>query len=498
MLKGTLPAMIHRSNSSLLTPLHALRFQRLGLIASLAIFLLALPHTAKAAAVPAGQSAPAKPCAFSDASFNPATDVRALEKYKDAIAHLLKDRSFSKLDCIADAARSGKTRFSGGAWKLHNFYQGLDSPRPGHPTEEDWQKHVQLVQQWRDKYPQSVTARVALAKSYVSYAWDARGNGKSDTVSDNGWTLFEQRLVQAKTILDDSASTPGKDPEWYYDMQQISLGQSWDEPKSADLFNHAIAFEPQYYYYLQMRAKFLQPKWYGKPGDSERSAKALADVLGGDDGDILYFQSAVGIVCGCNEPDVNDFSWERLQKGYTALENKYGASLISTNYAAFMALKANQLEAADSMFKRIGDNWDEDIWITEDWFKQNRDYADSMAPMLAMFRIFRKNAEDNLKSAGGQAYQAEVEAKLTQFERPCVTAENIASSKFQIFIEIGKDGSTTNLHVKTEDVNAMAHCIMNSLYAAQVKKDILFPAPSKAPYAVVVEVDPGMLKTASK
>jgi len=187
-----------------------------------------------------------------------------------------------------------------------------------------------------------------------------------------------------------------------------------------------------------------------------------------------------------------------LQKGYTAVEKKYGDSLISTNYAAFMAVKAKELEAAEPMFKHIGDNWDEDVWITEEWFKQNRDYADLMAPMLAKVRIFRKDAGDNLKSAGGQGYHDEVEARLMRFERPCVTAQNIASSKFQLFVEIGKDGTMTKLDVETADVNAMAHCIVDGLYPSYLKKETLFPTPSKAPYAVVVDIDPAALKTASR
>ncbi len=465
-------------------------------IVGLVVLLIILSHGTKALAASANGASSDNPCAFSSSEFNPATNVRAIENYNDAIEQLLRDTNFATLDCIADAARSGKTRFSGGAWTLHNFYFGLMTPRPGHPTEEDWHEHMQLVQQWRDKYPQSISARIALAKAYIGYAWDARGKDNADTVSQSGWRLFRQRLAQAKTILNDAASTPGKDPEWYYAMQQISLGQGWDDDESDDLFKQAIAFEPQYYYYLQMRARYLQPQWHGAPGDSERIIKAQADKVTGDDGDILYFLTAVGI-CGCSDPDLKDFAWPRLQKGYTALEMKYGPSLVNTNYAAFMALKANDLEVADAMFKRIGDNWDEDVWTTHEWFQQNRDFADEMAPILARVRIFRERAVENLKSAGGQTYHDEVEATLTRFEQSCVTAQSIASPRFQIFVEIDKDGIAKDLHVEGIP-NPMAMCMMKNAYVSDPKKVALFPAPPKAPYAVVVDIDPAALKTASK
>jgi hypothetical protein len=43
---------------------------------------------------------------------------------------LLGEEKFEELDCLADTARSGKTRFPGGSWKLRNIYIGLDSPSP--------------------------------------------------------------------------------------------------------------------------------------------------------------------------------------------------------------------------------------------------------------------------------------------------------------------------------------------------------------------------------
>jgi hypothetical protein len=103
-------------------------------MSSIAILLLILFHGVRAAATDRqGQSA-ARPCAFSDAAFDTATNVHALDEYYNAISQLLKEEQFVELDCLADAARAGKTRFSGGAWKLRQFYVALDSPRPGHPS----------------------------------------------------------------------------------------------------------------------------------------------------------------------------------------------------------------------------------------------------------------------------------------------------------------------------------------------------------------------------
>jgi hypothetical protein len=185
-----------------------------------------------------------QPCAFSDTAFDPSTDVHGIEEYQYAIAGLLKQEKFAGLDCVANSVRSSRARFSGGAWKLHILYLGLTEPQPGHATEQDRRNHLRRLNQWVAARPKSITARVALAESYVSYAWDARGTGYSDTISDSGVKLFHHRLEKAKVILDSASALHNKCPEWYVAMQQVAQGLSWDLPRTTALFEKAAFFEP--------------------------------------------------------------------------------------------------------------------------------------------------------------------------------------------------------------------------------------------------------------
>ena len=137
------------------------------------------------------------------------------------------------------------------------------------------------------------------------------------------------------------------------------------------------------------------------------AGRILCDEL--EAGNILYFQIAEGILCGCEEPEFEHFSWPRLHSGFTALEKKYGVSMFLFNSFALMASKSNDWVAADSTFKRIGDNWNEDTWSTEAWFKQNRDTATQAAPMQIRARATRKEAEDNMQTPEGAAYRKDLE-----------------------------------------------------------------------------------------
>jgi hypothetical protein len=466
-------------------------------VVAVVTLLAAFFHGAGASASDGKAQGAASPCAFSDAQFDTTTDVRALDEYRTAIAQLLKQEKFADLDCLADAARAGKTRFSGGGWKLRNIYIGLDSPQPGHPTQEDWLRHMELVQLWGKRNPSSVAAPIALAESYASYAWDARGDGFSNSVSESGWKLFGERMAKAKAILDENSALASKCPDWYITMQKVAQGQSWELPQATALLEQAIKFEPEYSYYYRIYANYLLPKWSGEDGDASRFAEEAANRLGGQAGDILYFQIAEAIACGCQEPEFNHFSWPRLQSGFAALEKKYGVSMFLLNSFALMAVNSQDWVAADAAFKRIGDNWSEEKWTTEAWFKQNRDTATQAAPMQIQARATRKEAQDNMKTPEGQAFRKDVEQKLAVFENSCLKESGSDQHKVELFLRIGKDGSAENAQTQ-ERPDTFAVCMMRGLYLSFTRKETPFAAAPQAAYWVVVELDPATLAASAK
>jgi hypothetical protein len=455
------------------------------------ILLLALFQTTQAHAFN-GSEKLGTSCGFSDAAFDPTTDVHAFTAYQDAIAELLKQEQFDELDCLADAARASKAKFSGGTWKLVEIYLGLESPRPGHPTHEDWNTHLQLVEKWTHHNPESITAHIALAESHVEFAWDARGDGYADSVSDSGWKIFSEQMDEAKSILDDASTLKAKCPEWYLAMEQVAQGQTWDLPRFKALVDQAIASEPTFAYYYRVYAFYLQPKWAGEEGDPARFAEEAANKIGGDAGDALYFQIANKIVCGCKDPEFMHFSWPRLQKGFAALEKLYGVSLVNVNSYGLMAVNNGDWVIADTEFKRIGDNWDKDTWQTEAWFKQNRDSAAQVAPLQLRTRAFHEEAEANMKSPAGETYRKNLDPKLTAFEQECISEANSDPSKFDLFLQVGKDGSAEEAHTEKRPT-AFGTCVMKAIYATYVKKETPFPPPPGPSYKMILEVDPATL-----
>jgi len=430
-----------------------------------------------------------KACKTIEPTLSESADVHAVKAYEEWIAELLKQQRFEDLDCVANSARVGKLRFPGGAWKLHSIYAGLAEPEPGkHATEEDWKNHFTVLEHWVAARPDSITARVALADSYAEYAWAARGDGYSDTVTDNGWKLMGERLEKAKSLLDEATTLTTKCPEWYRVMLQIALGQGWEQEQESELFHQAVASEPDYYYYYQAQALFLLPKWNGEDGDSSKFAEESANRIGGSQGDELYFRIAQKDVCACNQPEFNHFSFPRIQHGFEEAEKEYGLSIVDLNTLALMAIKSSDYIAADEAFKRIGDNWDRDTWRTEAYFNQNKTWATASAPRL--------RAERNALSAEGKQYIADVERRLAPVLAHCMEEPSRDPAKFHLLIQIAQDGSPEKPGLI--EPGAMSSCVVGELLRARDRHDILFPPPPQPSYWLFVELDPSAFSATAR
>jgi Domain of unknown function (DUF4034) len=423
------------------------------------------------------------------------SDLDATRDYEGTIARILKEEKFEELDCLADRARSSKERFPGGVWELHTLYRGLYSVVPypvKHATQEDFDIHLQRLQRWVAARPNSVTARVALAGVYLDYAADARGNGFANTVSDNGWKLFSERTAEAKRILDEASLLPAKCPEWYLAMQSVAQSQDWDAAKQRALFEEATKFEPEYHYYARELAGNILPKWGGEPGDTEKFVQEVADRIGGDQGDILYFQVAIAptVICGCN--DNPHLSWERIEKGFEASEKQYGVSMWNLNRIAYLAAHfGDDPVTADKVLTRIGEQWDQDTWGSKENFDQVKKFASAYAPIMAKRRAMESAAEANMQTPEGLAYKVSFEKTYKEFAQQCARIEKDSvtqeEGKFETLTSVGATGTVED--VKIQSTNPAASCLYEKLHGFQLEHATPFAPPPQAPYLVKLELD---------
>jgi hypothetical protein len=312
---------------------------------------------------------PVDPSAHTDEDAPPGPNLNTLA---GRVEDMLVKGQYDDIERIADKARREKTRLPGGAWRLRHVYAGLHVGPSG-----DYEAHMARLQAWIGAYPESITARVALANAWHRWAWVARGGGVADTVTPGGLKLFNERIAMSHRTLDEAAKLDRKCPQWYTEMQTVALAEGWDQPKTAALFAQAVKFEPEYFYYYTDYANYLQPKWEGEPGQAFRFATQSADAVGGQQGDFLYFEiGALLLGFGNGKMDVHQMDWARLQRGHAALDRMYGQVPFDMNQLAMMAYRFKDVAVAKYVFAELGTRWSKNVWKTKPRFDVARNWAE--------------------------------------------------------------------------------------------------------------------------
>ena len=287
------------------------------------------------------------------------------------VLQMFQDGQLGASDALAQQLRSGRLRFRGGAWQLNALYGAIDTPGSMTETDASWQAFIKKLQDWSATEPGSPTPQVALARAYLTFAWKARGNGYANSVTQQGWELFRQRVQSARSTLERTEKVSVDCPEWYRAMQTVALAQAWPREQVDALVQDALAHHPDYYYFAEAEANYLLPKWYGRPGETEAFAAQTADRVGGPEGDALYFQIAAHINC-CKMTQAPAMDEARIQKAFLALEQLYGSTNRQRNEAAFLALRAGDRSTAQTLFSKIGNDWSEAVWRSKARFDASR------------------------------------------------------------------------------------------------------------------------------
>jgi hypothetical protein len=407
----------------------------------------------------------------------------------EQIRELFEQDKFETIDTIADRARSTKKRFVGGFWYLHAIYRGLEEPRQGttHSGKAEWQQHIDRLKRWVAQRPNSVTARIALADSYIGYAWNGRGSGTSDSVSEDGWQVFHDRLELAGQTLKDAYDLPTKDPEWYLVMLGLVRDLGGSKEMMAATFDKAFAFEPDYYYYYQVTAESLEEKWLGEKGDLAAFAEKAADRRGGDQGDMVYYEIARQVNCNCGEDqDLHGLSFTRIKRGYIALEKQYGVSLDQLNKIAYLAAVGGDPLYANEIFGRMQDNWDPDTWKSQSYFETAKAWAKE-GEHINLIKDAIKSADENVKTPAGQKFQGELEKSFqASYGAAAVDCKNKSGDAilfpFDMMLQLGQDGAVQELYTSLR--SGVTACL-----TPQVRRGH-FPAPPQPSYWVKVHLQP--------
>jgi hypothetical protein len=298
--------------------------------------------------------------------------------------------------------------------------------------------------------------------------------------------LIAERTAQAEKILQEAAALPEKSTEWYVAMLEVAENQKWDEARKSAMFAKAIKFEPGYYYYAMVLTNRLLPKFGTNPGEMEKFSQEIADRIGGEQGDIQYFQIAMDSIptCGCNT-DYRHLDLKRIEQGFEASEKRLGVSLVNLNRMAFLAARTPPQDDifAAQMFARVGDQWDEDTWRWKDDF----DVAKNAAVFFAGRLSIEAAANANMKTPEGLRYRAAFEKPYRALVQECMRQGDGDYGKFKALTNVGTLGTVEDVRIYGN--NPPASCLYGKLHQLQQEKSTAFPVPPHASYWVVLDLN---------
>jgi hypothetical protein len=302
-------------------------------------------------------------------------EVKEINDTSNYVATLLASKDYDKLDKLAAEYRTSKECYANGTWKLMSVYAGFELP--DNADGAAWLSRQNAIQNWIQAKPESVTARIALAKFLTEYAWNARGSGYENTVTDEGWRLFAERLNESAKILNEAKELKETCPVYWSTLMRVGLGLQISKEQFNNIFHQAIAATPDFSYYYQRRAIFLLPRWYGDEGEWEKDLAESADQVGGEQGDLLYAR-VVWNMHLYGEYDVfngNKISWDRVDRGFATILKQFSDSLAAKNERAHLAAIAGDKENAKKYFIATDGKVDLSQWAAKGEFVDAANWA---------------------------------------------------------------------------------------------------------------------------
>ena len=98
-----------------------------------------------------------------------------------------------------------------------------------------------------------------------SYAWEARGNGTGDTVTEDGGRLMQSRLDDARRSIERAWALRPGDPLTARFGVATTIGGSGDRAEMEEWFRRAMTADGNNWQACRFKIGWLDPKWYGTP-----------------------------------------------------------------------------------------------------------------------------------------------------------------------------------------------------------------------------------------
>lgn len=125
----------------------------------------------------------------------------------------LIEEDFVALERMAGEARAQAVPAADGRWKIVIFHEHILAPLDERLNSLD--RRLEICKHWFAAKPDSIAARTALIRLQLQYAWQARGRGFVNSVTENGAKLFAERLEPIRKLVAEADWAKIDDPYFF-------------------------------------------------------------------------------------------------------------------------------------------------------------------------------------------------------------------------------------------------------------------------------------------
>lgn len=133
-----------------------------------------------------------------------------------------------------------------------------------HALKKDFKEAFEHVDSVLAEAPDLKVMRLLVKGDYLTNAaWEARGNGLADTVTEEGWKAFNERLVEAETTLEQAWELKPSGVRAPNLMLAVATGLNKDRDVMETWFRRAMEADGNNLEACQAKLNWLDPKWHG-------------------------------------------------------------------------------------------------------------------------------------------------------------------------------------------------------------------------------------------
>jgi hypothetical protein len=317
----------------------------------------------------------------SSASWTPQGIVRldTVAKIRDEVNALENERAYVELDEMALHLRETKSVTLDGYSALRAFHKALNgdyfsSPELTPKTLEALERkggEDSLQNGWTRKLPDSPAPKIRIAKTLQTAAWQIRGTGLANTVSEEKWRRVSSLMGKAREQLIKCRHTCDADPEWYATLISVIRTSSTDRSDIPAAFVEGFTKFPEYAPIYWEMAASLSPKWGGSVEAVESFAKELSSKFSPAEADAVYADLYSELIYRGDaffDPQASALKVDcaRWIRGREKIISKFPTTH-NYNVAASTSVRCGDKRSTVKYLAKIGNKVDLSVWSLDDF-----------------------------------------------------------------------------------------------------------------------------------